>query len=60
MSLDLPAEAYLDEDVSADIWNDIHGLKPEPTGIAPEAPAPESSDEESLASIIHRFERGRC
>ena len=53
MSLDLPAEAFLDEDVSAGIWNTIHGLKPEPTGATPPAPEPGTSDEEeSLASSI--------
>ena len=52
MSLDLPAADFLDEDVSADIWNGLHGLKPEQTGPKPETPAPESSDEESLASSI--------
>ena len=52
MSLDLPAADFLDEDVSADIWNGLHGLKPEQAGPKPETPAPESSDEESLASSI--------
>ena len=61
MSLDLPAEVFLDEDVSTgtqengiwDEWDCIHGLKPEPTGIELKAPVPETSDEEeSLASSI--------
>ena len=53
MSLDLPAEAFLDEDVSAGIWDNIHGLKPEPTGAEPKAPESKTSDEEeSLASSI--------
>ena len=53
MSLDLPAEDFLDEDVSAGIWNTIHGLKPEPTGATQPGPEPETSDEEeSLASSI--------
>ena len=53
MSLDLPADAFLDDDVSASIWNNIHGLKPEPSGAKPQAPEPETSDEESLASSIN-------
>jgi hypothetical protein len=53
MSLDLPAEDFLDEDVSTGIWNTIHDLKPEPTGATQPGPEPETSDEEaSLASSI--------
>ena len=50
MSLDVAADAFLDEDISAGIWENIHNLKPDQEK---KAPGPETSDdEESLASSI--------
>ena len=57
MSLDLAADDFLDEDVSGvkapGIWDKIHDLKPDQSGIEHKAPEPESSDsEDSSASSI--------
>ena len=50
MVLELAAEAFLDEDVSADLWETIDKQKPPKEARDPE---PEASDEEeSLASSI--------
>ena len=49
MVLELSADAFLDEDVSAGIWETINEQKPPKEAKAPE---PETEEEESLASSI--------
>ena len=50
MSLDVAADAFLDEDISAGIWENIHNMKPDQEK---KPPGPETSDdEESLVSSI--------
>ena len=50
MALELTADAFLDKDVSADIWEEIEKQKPPQYT---KAPMPElSEEEESLASSV--------